>query len=667
MWHKFSPNQFLNKIIIRRVLLGTFLTLFCLPLIAQEKTTPVQEQTETPPQEETKFPGLLESFVEYIEIDKSKYTKKYNLLKSRGSIQNVPIDMAKVDLDPDYINTILFYTPVKYAQLSFANFCNFYDLMLNDLWKTYTGDMIMIREMGTGKDPKIESRLIKQNNFLNAALVQGCKKSAALNYFFSTQKLKQTMSKIELKTPNDFDLCLKQHEKLLADPKTPYYCRIYNNIKEGEVAGFKIPNAQRNSLSNLSELRSLEKRGNILRDALSDTQFKFIENLCTNLISSKKFCDGIFNKNFWTKIAEGEEDQRYIKNYCQEIVQSEELSKNQLEVCASEMTKKTDICHFSTSKYPSLTPKPDCNSISNALNKSRLKDLNKDCPGRIGNDAITNLSRIYAHFKEIKYQDFENSCFLERANSFIEYNLKNENENAWGTKLCFMNPITAELNCEPTLVGNHPSSTYSLQSKLVTALAKIRGIDPSTKCDTTAKSIYNPDRLKFKTGCHIIYDEQLCNATQCPVEFYYNGVLVDKIKLNSDIDFDYYEFDQKRANYAQINLIEKALDKKHRIVRNLTMVKFFLKQSKKAIIHGIGCAEDLLPSFFKRETMNQCRPLPFLIDGTMENDEKFSLITRTALDDNFAPRVVDWNHIFNAVKQYELLSPTNQWSLYALF
>jgi hypothetical protein len=92
-----------------------------------------------------------------------------------------------------------------------------------------------------------------------------------------------------------------------------------------------------------------------------------------------------------------------------------------------------------------------------------------------------------------------------------------------------------------------------------------------------------------------------------------------------------------------------------------------LKQNSKAIIHGVGCAEDILPHFFQKNSLNQCRPLPFIIDGTIENDDKVSLIVRTAIDDIQAPRIIDWNYIFNAIKQYSEYHPRKIWSLHVIY
>jgi hypothetical protein len=95
-------------------------------------------------------------------------------------------------------------------------------------------------------------------------------------------------------------------------------------------------------------------------------------------------------------------------------------------------------------------------------------------------------------------------------------------------------------------------------------------------------------------------------------------------------------------------------------------ISSFFKKSKNGIIHGVGCAEDLLPSFFKSRAFNQCTPLPFIIDGMIKENDKTVFITRTAIDSLQAPRMVNWSLIFSAVKSYQRYHPLKLWTLYGL-
>ena len=86
-------------------------------------------------------------------------------------------------------------------------------------------------------------------------------------------------------------------------------------------------------------------------------------------------------------------------------------------------------------------------------------------------------------------------------------------------------------------------------------------------------------------------------------------------------------------------------------------------KNKKGIIHGIGCAEDLLPSFFKTKAFNQCSPLPFIIDGMLKENDKVVFVTRSGADSLQAPRLVGWSLVYSAVKSYQRTHPLKLWTL----
>ena len=102
------------------------------------------------------------------------------------------------------------------------------------------------------------------------------------------------------------------------------------------------------------------------------------------------------------------------------------------------------------------------------------------------------------------------------------------------------------------------------------------------------------------------------------------------------------------------------------MIRNLTDVKYFLNTHANGIIHGIGCIEDLLPEQYKRLTMNQCRPLPFIVDGYQTKKEELWLVARLSIDDIHTPRILSWPNVFNRVSAYQELHPLNTWTLYGI-
>ena len=118
--------------------------------------------------------------------------------------------------------------------------------------------------------------------------------------------------------------------------------------------------------------------------------------------------------------------------------------------------------------------------------------------------------------------------------------------------------------------------------------------------------------------------------------------------------------------YAFTNLVNEVYKTQERIIRNYTDLTFQLDKLSNGIVHGIGCAEDLVPETFQRSSIYQCQPLPFIIDGvTKRNGENF-VVTRLSIDDIHTPRLIQWTNIYNSVSAYQELHPLNTWTLYGI-
>src|SRR5690606_18276419 len=106
--------------------------------------------------------------------------------------------------------------------------------------------------------------------------------------------------------------------------------------------------------------------------------------------------------------------------------------------------------------------------------------------------------------------------------------------------------------------------------------------------------------------------------------------------------------------------------KKGKVLNNLSSLSTYFKNSKNGIVHGVGCAEDLLPTFIKTHSMNQCTPLPFVINGMLKDKDKVVFVTRTGADSVQAPRLLSWSIIYSGVKSYQRMHPLKQWTMYGL-
>jgi hypothetical protein len=118
--------------------------------------------------------------------------------------------------------------------------------------------------------------------------------------------------------------------------------------------------------------------------------------------------------------------------------------------------------------------------------------------------------------------------------------------------------------------------------------------------------------------------------------------------------------------FSQNYILTRDYKQNGRSLNNISGILAFFKKKRDGIIHGVGCAEEILPSFFKVKAMNQCTPLPFIIDGMIRENDKTVFVTRTGVDSLQAPRLISWSLIYSAVKSYQNAHPLRLWTLYGL-
>jgi hypothetical protein len=314
--------------------------------------------------------------------------------------------------------------------------------------------------------------------------------------------------------------------------------------------------------------------------------------------------------------------------------------------------------------YPSLLPHPDCELMKKNLNVSRLYSDYVDCPGFMSNTYITNISRIIKHFQKRPRTDQSctDSAYGEVAQLFYKFDPKK----SFHTKICFHDPIKEKKVCLSYLPGASNNLPQSESKVLAKILNKLRGIPENTKCRMANFNKFNPYLLEYKNGCVITYKDKSCTTSGCPKNIYYNSLQMTGISYEGKMRLQYRPSRFSQTQYAINRQLKKVYKIKEKIIHNLTEVKFFLNLNKENIIHGIGCAEDIYPIRFPRKSLNQCRILPFIIDGYRKEKNQTMLITRTSIDDLHTPRAINWVHIYSAVRSFQQIHPLESWTLYGL-
>ena len=138
------------------------------------------------------------------------------------------------------------------------------------------------------------------------------------------------------------------------------------------------------------------------------------------------------------------------------------------------------------------------------------------------------------------------------------------------------------------------------------------------------------------------------------------------VAYEGDLNFDYFPNDYINEQYSLVSMISESMKKKGKIIRSLTDLENYFKDFNDAIIHGVGCGEDLYPEFFKKTMLNQCMPIPFIIDGIKIHKGQKKIIFHASIDQLQSPRMLTWNLVFNAVSNFKLIHPLNTWTMYGI-
>jgi hypothetical protein len=214
--------------------------------------------------------------------------------------------------------------------------------------------------------------------------------------------------------------------------------------------------------------------------------------------------------------------------------------------------------------------------------------------------------------------------------------------------------------------GKNQNDPASYASVVAFILKELRGAEKALTCEMVDSQTYNPLMLQYKSGCFIVYERENCYISQCKHKIIYMDRPFDLIKIKGNTAMAYFPLNVRDERFSQQYLLTRDFKKQGRSLSNLSDLSNFFRKSKSGIVHGIGCAEDLLPTFFKAQSINQCTPMPFIVNGMMKDMDKFAFVTRTAADSMQAPRLIGWSTIYSAVKSYQRVHPLKLWTMYGL-
>lgn len=642
MWPLFSPNRLYNYS-------GTALLGLCLSFTSLAQTTPI------PTPASVEYPGMIQTLEKLIQVDNTKFSKKNEqLLKNSGTMTDFA-GATSLELDPDYLNSIMLHSDPGYVKLASTSKCRFYDTIINDLLRNAEGNLKTVFVTYVNKNQQRDSATILKKDFLSKVVATECPETPKLIEEFQVKNLDKTIAKTNFDAPTGKDQCHNAYLDWLNNARTPYYCKLHEFMKEArENTGDPKDLVQRKAIAAI-----LEKK-------LDVGQRDYLQNLCQNLDNEDLFCEDFLNVSFWSKVATGTQSRIYAEDICLKVMGTPTINDVQLKQCIAKMRKENDLCLYPGGRNQGLVPAPQCDTLATALNFSSLRSDYKDCPAGNDQQALTNMGRILLNISKEKIQPFAGSCSVISTGVTYDFNKRFNNDENWKLEACFDDALSEKEVCYKTFFGSYGDAPEAYPNVVANILRRTRGAAENLKCEMLDSEDYNPLLLQYKNGCYIIFERTKCYTSSCKHKVLFNDRTVDLIKIKNRITMDYFPSTVLNERYSQQYLLTHDYRRTGRVLNNVSAIVNFFKKSKSGIIHGVGCAEDLLPSFFKIQAFNQCTPMPFIIDGIIRENDKTVFVTRSAVDTLQAPRLVSWSLVYSAVKSYQRAHPLRLWTLYGL-
>ena len=590
-------------------------------------------------------PGIIESLERLLEVHNKQFDQtKTNSQSNLKAISEIN-DLGEIKIDPQFMRSLIFNSDNNFLRLSQKNECKFYSTLENNLLKTKEGDVENIIFNFKNKDNKIETAIIPKNDFFEQIYKKKCLNNKEFSALFSEVNFQKTIEGIKFLVPKNKLECENIYKEWLENAYTPYLCNIQQIIKKSKNF----------------------KKVDLYKEKIVSFKRTYLDNLCSNLNSPLRFCENYLKDDIWNKVINGEAPSFKLSFKCQNLLTKNEIDSNELKTCASKLIAEPTICETKgTKNSPAFFPLTNCNSISDALNNSKLKTNYHDCPGNVDNEAMTNIHRIVSHFAQKSNPIKNEACEGETNYTFARLNFSIKHDEGWPLKICFYNNIKSKEECLPYIPGSKEGEPLSENQIVAKILYQQKGAPAKTKCRIVDSKTYNPLRSDFKFGCFIVNDAENCTTLSCDKKIIWEDKLVSGIRFTGKPIFDYFPSAFLNERYSFLNMINEVNGTQGRAINNLTDLKFYLNTMPNSIIHGIGCVEDLLPEDFQRTVINQCHPMPFIIDGHLVKNNETWLVLRAAIDDLHSPRLTLWHNVFNSVSAYRELHPLNTWTLYGI-
>lgn len=614
------------------------------------------------------IPGVLGSLMDLQRSHNNQFDKYAKTLE-KNELKSEFLRAKEIRIDPFFMRSLLFYSDDIYFPMLTKDPCSLYALMENNLLKTKEGNITHIGVVFKTKEDRQISALVDKKTFFGYVYEKECLNQKDLTVLFSGNNFPKTFKSLTLERPKNYTSCLDQFDKAKSSLNTPYLCKIPKTIKEGNIAEGMLPRVGAQDEKKLLTLTKLVREKNFYTKHTTLFDQNYLKHFCENIDSSEKFCSFFRADDAWSKIIFGDIPSYKLEYKCSEFLKINNLAnKNQLIKCSDRFKEKPDTCETLNGTY-SLYPVNSCDELSRILRISHLKTPYRDCPSKIDNDSVTNIYRIFQHFYKKKESVFEvNTCMNSSYREALNILSRDDKDySQWPLKICYTDPRKAKEECLPYIPGSDQESSISETKVLNQILYLTKDASSKETCRLVSTKEYNPVKLDYRSGCYVVFDPHACSSYYCPRKIFYKNEEQKYIRYEGKGVVNYFPNSPEKSFDSLVEALKRKMNVKYTDLRNLSDVIRFFTKSNKGIAHGIGCLEDFFPHLFKKNNLNACRPIPFILDGLYRDENKKTWISfRSTIDDVHSPRLLHWNHIYSGLKNYEEIHPLKTWTLYGI-
>lgn len=139
-----------------------------------------------------------------------------------------------MDLDPDFLNSIILHSDPGFLRLGSRNKCFLYDLIITDLVKSAGGQIKDVYVTYLNKSGERESAMINKKDFLNKVVLSECPETQKMINQFQVKNIETVLNQTQFTMPVNRDQCHNLHLEWLSNPKTAYLCQLNQVIEDSQ-------------------------------------------------------------------------------------------------------------------------------------------------------------------------------------------------------------------------------------------------------------------------------------------------------------------------------------------------------------------------------------------------------------------------------------------------